>query len=109
MDGTLTTSLSAKPAPWDQVAGTFDLDFGRLEPPKGARRRRLRRWGPLDDALESLGDIAEGAKDAATGALNTVGDAFANIGDADLEKAVTFAVSAGKPGARSNIFTDTAR
>ena len=42
---TLTTVLEAVPAPWKDVAGTYDLDFGKVRAPPAVTRRMLRSRG----------------------------------------------------------------
>ncbi|KAI4088341.1 MAG: hypothetical protein Q9206_004819 [Seirophora lacunosa] len=55
-EGKLTTFLTAEKAPWSDIAGTYDLDFGRAIQPKKASRRR----GLLDritNAVSNTGDF----------------------------------------------------
>lgn len=85
---TLTTYLNAQTAPWSDIAGTYDLDFGQAIPyqkPQQIRERSL--WG----------DIKNVGKDV----LNTA------EGNVDLSKSVTFDVSVGQQGQRTNIYTDS--
>lgn len=114
-EATLTTFLAAQPAPWTDVAGTFDLDFGKVANPFVARRLRSR--GLFGDVGDAIGDAADTVGDAAEDAVDTVGDAADDVGDAirdaadtlvnqDLEKAVSFSINTGTEGQRSNVFTD---
>lgn len=84
---TLTTYLSAQPAPWSDIAGTYDLDFGQailVQQPQRLRNRGF--WGDIVN-------VGKDVLDAATGS-------------ADISKTVTFPVSAGQQGQRTNIYTD---
>ncbi len=86
---TLTTYLTAQPAPWSDVAGTYDLDFGQAILDQQPQRRRKRGfWGDIVN-------VGKDVLDAATGS-------------ADLSKTVTFPVNAGQQGQRTNIYTDYA-
>src|SRR5256885_13888852 len=62
---TRTTQLTAKPASWKQVAGAFDMDFGKGSLTTQSQNRLRRR-----DFLGFLGDALDGVKqgfDALTG------------------------------------------
>ncbi|KAL8832721.1 MAG: hypothetical protein Q9170_004765 [Blastenia crenularia] len=90
----LTTFLTAQLAPWSDVAGTYDLDFGRaVTSPKASRRRGL---------ISSI----KGIGNKITGAVGDAGDFLLN-GDADLSKSVTFPVSIGTPGVPNDIVATT--
>ena len=57
----LTTYLAAEPAPWSDVAGSYDLDFVHLTaPPKRLGRRN---WfdGNFDITKENDGDLKIGS------------------------------------------------
>ncbi|KAK0508611.1 hypothetical protein JMJ35_008887 [Cladonia borealis] len=86
---TLTTYLSAQPAPWSDVAGTYDLDFGQavlVQQPQRLTKRGF--WGDVVN-------VGKDVLDAATGS-------------ADLSKSVTFPVNAGQQGQRTSIYTNDA-
>ena len=86
---TLTTHLTSKSAPWSEVAGTYEMDFGKVIPYKRPSSKR--------DLLGSIGDgISSIGKDIG-GTLS---------GNVDLSKSITFDVAAGTPGKVTNIFTD---
>lgn len=101
---TRTTFLAAVPAPWSDVAGTYDLDFGKFHAPPAVTKRLLQhsRRNLLDDAINAAGEIKDGVVDAA----QAVGDQFAKIGDFDIQKSITFDIGVGKAGQKTNIFTD---
>jgi len=83
----LTTLLTARTAPWSDVAGTYDLDFGQAMPyqkPPQLKQRGL--WGDIMNVGKDVLNAAEG--------------------NADLSKSVTFDVSVGHQGQRTNIYTD---
>ena len=50
---TLTTYLAAEPAPWSEVAGSYDLDYGHLVAPPN----RLQRRGNILDWAKGNIDI----------------------------------------------------
>ncbi|KAL8649240.1 MAG: hypothetical protein Q9210_004516 [Variospora velana] len=69
----LSTFLTAEKAPWSDVAGTYDLDFGRaIQSKKASRRRGL--WDTITNAVSNTGD-------------------FIINGDADFSKSVNFPVN----------------
>ena len=78
-DASLTTFLTARPAPFEDVSGTIDVDFGYITP--YAHSQRLGKRGFLD----GIGDVI--------------------LGNWEFSKSATFDVSAGTPGAVSNIYT----
>ena len=83
----LTTHLTAQPAPWSDVAGTYDLDFGRGVPfnsPQNLNQRRL--WGDVVNVGKDVLNAAEG--------------------NAELSRSVNFDVSVGHQGQTTNIYTD---
>ena len=83
----LTTYLNAKPAPWSDVAGTYDLDFGQAIPYQKPQRVKERGfWGDIEN-------VGKDVLDAATGSV-------------DLSKTVNFPMDIGHQGQRTNIFTD---
>ena len=84
---TLTTYLAAQPAPWSDVAGTYDLDFGQAIPYQQPQRLKERSiWGDIVN-------VGKDVLDAATGST-------------DLSKTVSFPVNVGQQGQRTNIYTD---
>lgn len=102
----LTTFLTAKPARWSEVAGTYDLDFGKALTPRDTKHRRD-LIGEIGTGLDNIGQavgngVQEGA-DAAKQAAENLGDQFANIGDASLDKSATFNVAVGQPNQVTNI------
>lgn len=80
----LTTYLAAQPASWSEVAGTYDLDFGKaaMAPPRHRRRG-------LFDFFSDVGD-------------------FILHGDVDFDKSANFPVAIGTPGEKHSIL-DTAK
>jgi hypothetical protein len=85
VDGTLTTRLPGKPAPWSDVVETYDLDFG------GRKVLDIRK-------RDLLGDIGESAAVVSGGQVSG-----SNV---KLYKSITFGISAGMPGKRITIFAD---
>jgi len=83
----LTTYLTAQTAPWSDVAGTYDIDFGQAIPYQKPQQLRERGF---------WGDIVNVGKDV----LN------AATGSADLSKSVNFPMNIGQQGQRTNIYTD---
>ncbi len=83
----LKTYLNAKPVPWSDVAGTYDLDFGQAiyyQSPQSIKERGF--WGDIEN-------VGKDVLDAATG-------------NVDLSKTVDFPMNIGQQGQRTNIFTD---
>ncbi|KAL8928983.1 MAG: hypothetical protein Q9208_001426 [Pyrenodesmia sp. 3 TL-2023] len=86
----LTTFLTAEKAPWSDVAGTYDLDFGRaIQSPNMAHRRGL-----FDSISNAASRISK--------AVSNVGNAIVN-GDVDFSKSITFPVNVGTPGVSTEI------
>lgn len=84
----LTIRMTTTVAEWSDVAGTYDLDFGKAMPRDPAQKLKHRGlWGDIVD-------VGRGALDAAQG-------------NADVDKDVTFNVAVGQPGKKTNIYTDT--
>ncbi len=83
----LTTYLTAQTAPWSDVAGTYDIDFGQAIPYQKPQQLRERGF---------LGDIVNFGKDVLDAAS----------GSADLSQSVKFPMNIGQPGQRTNIYTD---
>ena len=83
----LTISMATKVTEWSEVAGSYDLDFGKAIPHKPSPNLKPRGfWG-------DIANVGEGALDAVQG--NT-----------DISKSVTFDVDVGKSGQKTNIYTD---
>ncbi|KAL8653320.1 MAG: hypothetical protein Q9226_003896 [Calogaya cf. arnoldii] len=82
----LTTYLTAELAPWSDVAGTYELDFGRAAMPQPGPQRR-----GLDDIFDKVGDKFNDAKDFASG--NIVFD----------DKSAEFPTTIGVPGENHTI------
>ena len=124
---TFTTYLTAQPAPWSDVAGTYDMDFGKAIPftrPNQLQSRGL--WGDItgavsgavSDVKSGVDDVVNGAKtvasDIESGADNVINGAkqiasdIGNIvtGNLDLSKSVSFGMNAGTPNQKTQLFTD---
>lgn len=71
-------------ATWSEVAGTYDLSFGKAIPHQKLKPRGF--WGDIVN-------VGKGVLDAAQG-------------DADVSKSVSFDVNVGTPGQKTNIYTD---
>ena len=83
----LTISMATKATEWSEVAGSYDLDFGKAIPHKPSPNLKPRGfWGDIVN-------VGEGALDAVQG--NT-----------DISKSVTFDVDVGNSGQKTNIYTD---
>lgn len=100
VDGTLVTLLKARATPWEEVAGTFDIEFKAVKA-EAPIRRRLGRRG-FSDFIDSAVDTFE---DTVNDVVEFVGDAFERIGDANVKKSSSFDWKAGTPNKRSNIMT----
>ena len=95
----LTSFLTARAAPWSEVAGTFDLDFGKAYP--YSRAQSLHRRGFLDDVKGGISDTGDDLESGLKDARN------ANLYNFDGSRSVTFNVGVGQEGQRSNIYTDS--
>lgn len=83
----LTISMATTITQWSEVAGTYDLDFGKAAVRQPSQKVRPRGfWGDIVN-------VGKGALEAAQG-------------NADISKSVNFAVSVGQPGQKTNIYTD---
>jgi hypothetical protein len=85
VDGTLKTRLLGRPAPWSDVAETYDLDFG------GGQVLDIRKRDLLSDIGESAGLVFGG---------------LTSGGNVRVNKSITFDIAAGTPGKRTTIFAD---
>lgn len=112
---TLTTFLTARVAPWSEVAGTYTMDFGRVLP-HSTTRKRMKKRDLISDVEKTGSDIVKdtvnGATKAVTGAVKSVvtgaesvEEAFKKLGTTDITKSVTFNVGIGTPALRTNIVT----
>lgn len=83
----LTISMKTKVTEWSEVAGSYDLDFGKAIPHKPSPNLKPRGfWG-------DIANVGEGALDALQGTT-------------DISRSVTFDVDVGKSGEKTNIYTD---
>ncbi|PGH15679.1 hypothetical protein AJ79_02273 [Helicocarpus griseus UAMH5409] len=83
--------LKASPANWSEVAGTFDMSFGRASvPPSTLRSLRTR---DLKDWFEKIKD-----------GFDTVIDKIKAISDDGLSKSITIPFSVGEEGATKLLF-----
>lgn len=73
---TFTTHLTAQVAPWSDIAGTYDLDFGQVTPYQQSSQLKERGFGCV------------------------------LTGDCDYSPSITFPVIAGTKGQVSNIYSD---
>ena len=94
-----TVYLHAKKAPWSDITGTYDLNWGQATP---SQHRRLSRRDWWDDVKQGLED----AYKATEGAVTDVVDKITGAGTFDQTKAYDFPVIAGSGTARTNIFSD---
>ncbi|KAI4267357.1 MAG: hypothetical protein LQ337_008391 [Flavoplaca oasis] len=88
----LTTYLTAQPAPWSDVAGTYDLDFGRAAMPQPGSHSGPQRRGLLGDIFNGVKDVIGGVGDV----ISDVGDVLS--GDIAFDKSANFPVTIGVPG-----------
>ena len=102
----MTTFLTASPAPWSEVAGTYDIEFGKALNAKSKKQTR-NIIGHLGNGLRNIGQtigngIEEGAS-ALKGGAEDLADQFAALGDADFNRSVTFSVAVGQSNKVTNI------
>jgi gas vesicle protein len=76
-EATLDTKLTAVVAPWKDITGTYEMDFGKvILRPAAARRLRERGWGDFWNGVKDIAkDVADGAKDAADKVKDVAEDA----------------------------------
>lgn len=117
---TLTTYLTAKIAPWSDVAGTYEMDFGKAIPFKQPNQLQTRGlWDDIKGVVTGAeNDIKKGVDYVASkieGGASTVASDVAKVanfvgnavvGNVDLSKSVTFGMNAGTPNKSSLIFSD---
>ncbi|KAK2752341.1 hypothetical protein FQN55_007381 [Onygenales sp. PD_40] len=89
--------LNASPVPWNEVASSFDMEFGKVTVPS-SKLRSIRARGLID----WLDEQVEKAKDG----FDNVIDKIKGIGDGDLSESVTIPFSVGEQGARKELFED---
>lgn len=114
--------LKATPAAWEDITGTFDLDFGRaVLAPGTASKLRRRQPGWLDDIGDWLGDaaddvgdwvgdVADEVVDVVDDVADTIGDVAETIGDVvtgniDVSEEVSFPIGIGSPNNPINIYS----
>ncbi len=106
---TSTTYLTAQPVPWSDVAGTYDMDFGKAIPftrPNHLQSRGL--WGDITGAVKgAVNDVKSGVDDVTSGVKKAASD-IGNLvtGNLDLSKSVSFGMNAGTPSQKTQLFTD---
>jgi hypothetical protein len=109
----LVTTLTAEVAPWKNITGTFEMDFGKVVlRPAAAARLKKRDWDDFWDGVKNgtekvVKDGLDDLKESAADIIKQIEDIFANGGDGTLGEAVEFDVSGGEAGVTTNIFTDT--
>ncbi|KAL8663475.1 MAG: hypothetical protein Q9168_008087 [Polycauliona sp. 1 TL-2023] len=81
----LTISMGTAVTEWSEVAGSYDLDFGRMVP-QASKLKPRGFWG-------DIGGVGKDVLDAATGKF-------------DETKSVTFGVNVGTPGQKTLIYKD---
>ena len=95
--------LSVTETSWSEVAGTYDLAFGK-ELPKAptAAGRRLKPRLSWDDVKEGLEDAYQATEDA----VQEVGSGIADAaqGNADLAKSISFGIPIGSSGKETEIY-----
>ncbi|KAK2734878.1 hypothetical protein FQN57_001441 [Myotisia sp. PD_48] len=93
-DEKLSVVLKATRAQWKEVAGSFDLDFGKAAlRPSGPRTLRARF--DFDDFLDKIVDKGKG-----------VIDRIKDIGDGDLSKTLAIPVAVGQENTKVLLFED---
>jgi phage-related protein len=103
-EASLVTKLTAVAAPWQNITGTFEMDFGKVVlRPAAAARLRDRGWSDfwngvkdgvdnaVDTVIDGAKDVADKAKDAAKEAVGAVGGAVSDAVDAVKDAAGTVA------------------
>ncbi|KAF8475514.1 hypothetical protein BDZ91DRAFT_788213 [Kalaharituber pfeilii] len=112
----LFIKLYAHPAPWEEVAGSYELEFASLKPKDAPRLVRSRRSpkivkarGVLDwfkDKFEDIKDKFSDLKEKFGDKFDEIVDTLGELGDKTFDEVVSWDISAGQPGERKNIYTD---
>lgn len=99
VDGTLMTLLTARLASWGEIAGTFDLTFGRVERPTVETPRVPPPLQPLRrrDLFHGLHNIIHDVGEA----IHTVGETIHNVthalGGSDTKEGGALSILGGRP------------
>lgn len=96
--------MTAKPAPWSEVAGTYTLDFGKILSPSNARRNVHQR-DLIGDVVKTGEGVVKDVGKSVDNAAQSAGDVFKNLGNVDISKNVVFGIGIGTPGLRTNIYS----
>ncbi|KAA8908672.1 hypothetical protein FN846DRAFT_906091 [Sphaerosporella brunnea] len=99
-EASLMTKLTAVAAPWQNITGTFEMDFGKVVlRPAAAARLRDRGWSDfwnsikdgvekaVDTVVDGAKEAVDKAKDAAKDAVDAVKDAAGTVVDDVKDKA----------------------
>ena len=113
---TLTTYLTADIARWDEVAGTYDMDFGYVTLSKPTTKKPERRGlfsdighaisNGVHDVIHGAGEVAHEVVHAAEEVGGDIVETFKKVGNVDLSKTVTIPVNIGTPGKVTNIVNE---
>ena len=94
-----TTYLTAQTAPWSDVAGTYDMDFGKAIPfqrPGSLQSRGL--WGDITNAVKGVAsDVSNVASDVGNDVKSVVSDVGSDV------KSVASDVVSGAKTAASDV------
>lgn len=104
--------MTARVAPWSEVAGTYTVDFGKVLT-HNTTHKLIKERDVIKDITKTGTDLVNGAKKAGTDAVKgvvtgaeSIEEAFKKLGTADISKPITFSVGIGTPGLRTNIVTN---
>ncbi|RPB29170.1 hypothetical protein L211DRAFT_817495 [Terfezia boudieri ATCC MYA-4762] len=117
----LVVKLFATHAPWEEIAGNYDLKFatyqGGGKVPGSSRAQaateKFQARGIFDKFTDWVSNKVDKTKEKLNGLKDKFGDSFDSIvkelgevGDKTIDEAYTWDINKGSPGQRVNIYTD---
>ena len=105
--------LFATDAPWQEIAGDYDLKFAtlktRLPEPKTPDAEQVQARGFFDwveEVVDKTIDKFKDLRDKFGDSFDSIVKELGEIGDKTFDQSQTWNLDAGTPGERKNIYTD---
>ena len=117
----LVIKLFATHAPWEEIAGNYDLKFatyqGKGKIPGSSRAQaateKLQTRGLFDtitnwvtDTIDKTKEKLSGLKDKFGASFDSIINELGEVGGKTIDQAFTWDINKGSPGQRVNIYTD---
>ncbi|KAF8424852.1 hypothetical protein EV426DRAFT_701116 [Tirmania nivea] len=117
----LVIKLFATHAPWEEIAGNYDLKFatyqGKGKVPRSSRAQdateKHQARGIFDHFTDWVSDTVDKTQEKLNSLKDKFGDSFdsiikelGDVGDKTIDEAYTWDINKGSPGQRVNIYTD---